>query len=201
MRQLLALVLLALLFGDALAQAPAAPQRGVVRGIVTGTDGVPIPEVRITVVEAGRTLASGPDGRYSTPALPPGAYTLTFARLGVAPAVRRVLLGADELRLDVELQSSLVELAPVQAVATRRAASVFASPQPTSVVDGAALRRAPTASVGDVVEGLPGVRSLSMSPGIGKPVIRGLTSNRVVVVDDGQRLETQQWGADHAPNT
>ena len=47
---------------------------------------------------------------------------------------------------------------------------------------------------------MPGVRSLSTGTGIGKPVIRGLTSNRVLVVADGQRLETQQWGDEHSPN-
>ena len=30
--------------------------------------------------------------------------------------------------------------------------------------------------------------------------IRGLSSNRVLVLDDGQRLETQQWGDEHSPN-
>jgi outer membrane receptor protein involved in Fe transport len=39
-----------------------------------------------------------------------------------------------------------------------------------------------------------------MTTGIGKPVIRGLSSNRVVVLDNGQRVESQQWGTDHAPN-
>ncbi|MEZ4455872.1 MAG: TonB-dependent receptor plug domain-containing protein [Gemmatimonadales bacterium] len=29
---------------------------------------------------------------------------------------------------------------------------------------------------------------------------QGLTSNRVLVLDNGQRLETQQWGDEHAPN-
>ncbi len=39
-----------------------------------------------------------------------------------------------------------------------------------------------------------------MTTGIGKPVIRGLTNNRVVTLANGQRTETQQWGHDHSPN-
>ena len=31
-------------------------------------------------------------------------------------------------------------------------------------------------------------------------MIRGLTSNRVLILDDGVRLETQQWGDEHGPN-
>ena len=72
--------------------------------------------------------------------------------------------------------------------------------QPTAVLGGATLRRAQGASLGETMELIPGVRSLSMSTGIGKPVIRGLTNNRVVTLSNGQRTETQQWGHDHSPN-
>jgi iron complex outermembrane receptor protein len=72
--------------------------------------------------------------------------------------------------------------------------------QPVSLLGGAALRTAQGASIGETLAGIPGLRSMSMSTGIGKPVIRGLHSNRIVTLDAGQRVETQQWGADHAPN-
>jgi outer membrane receptor protein involved in Fe transport len=42
-----------------------------------------------------------------------------------------------------------------------------------------------------------GVRNNSSGAATGKPVIRGLTNTRVLVVDDGQRLEHNQWGDDH----
>src|SRR5690606_41070782 len=72
--------------------------------------------------------------------------------------------------------------------------------QPISLLGGAALRTAQGASLGETLSGIAGIRSLSMSTGIGKPVIRGLHSNRIVTLDHGQRVETQQWGGDHAPN-
>ena len=88
----------------------------------------------------------------------------------------------------------------VQVTATLSATRVLDAPQPVAVIGGAELRRAQGAAVGDALEQLPGVRSLSMTTGIGKPVIRGLTHNRIVTLDNGQRSETQQWGHDHSPN-
>ncbi|NNG11527.1 MAG: TonB-dependent receptor, partial [Arenibacter sp.] len=44
---------------------------------------------------------------------------------------------------------------------------------------------------------IPGVDVVSTGVGIGKPVIRGLTSNRVLVYTQGIRLENQQFGAEH----
>jgi len=44
---------------------------------------------------------------------------------------------------------------------------------------------------------IPGVEIFSTGNGIGKPVIRGLSGNRVLVYTQGIRLENQQWGGEH----
>ena len=44
---------------------------------------------------------------------------------------------------------------------------------------------------------LPGVSVITTGPGIAKPSIRGLSFNRVVVYNQGVRLENQQWGEEH----
>ena len=44
---------------------------------------------------------------------------------------------------------------------------------------------------------VPGLSLLTTGPGIAKPVIRGLTGNRVVVFNQYIRQENQQWGDEH----
>lgn len=44
---------------------------------------------------------------------------------------------------------------------------------------------------------VPGMQSLDMGPGVGKPVIRGLFGNRIIVNKDYIKQEGQQWGTDH----
>jgi iron complex outermembrane recepter protein len=101
---------------------------------------------------------------------------------------------------DSARKDSVQRVGAFQVTATFAPTRVLDAPQPVAVIGGAELRRAQGAAVGDALEQLPGVRSLSMTTGIGKPVIRGLTHNRVVTLDNGQRTETQQWGHDHSPN-
>lgn len=103
-------------------------------------------------------------------------------------------------RADTTRKDSARVIQAVQVTATFAATRVLDAPQPVAVIGGAELRRAQGAAVGDALEQLPGIRSLSMTTGIGKPVIRGLTHNRIVTLDNGQRSETQQWGHDHSPN-
>ena len=54
-------------------------------------------------------------------------------------------------------------------------------------------------SLGEVLQSIPGVYVLQSGPSIFKPVIHGLHSNRILIVNNGIRQEGQQWGAEHAP--
>lgn len=47
------------------------------------------------------------------------------------------------------------------------------------------------------LELLPGMSAINVGVGISKPVIRGMSSNRVIVNNHGIRMESQQWGTDH----
>lgn len=55
----------------------------------------------------------------------------------------------------------------------------------TTVIDEETLATAPAASLGDLVNGLPGVRSTDFAPGASRPVIRGLSGARVQVLTNG----------------
>ena len=46
---------------------------------------------------------------------------------------------------------------------------------------------------------LPRVSSIQSEPSIFKPVIHGVHSQRILILNNGIRQERQQWGAEHAP--
>ncbi len=52
-------------------------------------------------------------------------------------------------------------------------------------------------SLMQTLEGLPGVKAMSIGSGQSKPTIRGLGFNRMMVTEDGVKHEGQQWGNDH----
>jgi len=113
--------------------------------------------------------------------------------------VRRVTVRDADLTLDVVLRATLIELPEVQVTASPIATTSLTSPQPTSVLSSEEVQSNRAASLGETINVLPGVRNFSTGSGIGKPVIRGLTSNRVLVLSNGQRVESQQWGDEHGP--
>ncbi|MBL4661998.1 MAG: TonB-dependent receptor, partial [Flavobacteriaceae bacterium] len=49
----------------------------------------------------------------------------------------------------------------------------------------------------EAISAIPGVDQTTTGAGIGKPVIRGLSGNRIVTYAQGIRIENQQWGDEH----
>lgn len=54
-------------------------------------------------------------------------------------------------------------------------------------------------SLGNALKSITGVNTLSTGNSIVKPVIHGLHSNRILILNNGVRQEGQQWGNEHAP--
>ena len=54
-------------------------------------------------------------------------------------------------------------------------------------------------SLGESLKSIAGVNSLQTGPSISKPVIHGVYSNRILILNNGVRQEGQNWGNDHAP--
>jgi len=54
-------------------------------------------------------------------------------------------------------------------------------------------------TLGETLKEIPGVNALQSGPGIFKPVIHGVHSQRILILNHGVRQEGQQWGAEHAP--
>ena len=169
-------------------------------GRVIDTTGTPLGQVRVTVLEAERSTVTSNDGLYELLNLPTGTYAVSFALVGYAPQIRRVTLQEGAVTLNVTLRTTLIELQELQVTASALATTSLTSPQPTSVMSAEDVQSNRAATLGETISVLPGVRNFSTGGGIGKPVIRGLSSNRVLVLADGQRLDSQQWGDEHGPN-
>ena len=55
-------------------------------------------------------------------------------------------------------------------------------------------------TLGDLLNNLSGISSYKTGNTIVKPIINGLHSSRIIVINNGVRMEDQDWGIEHAPN-
>ncbi len=66
-------------------------------------------------------------------------------------------------------------------------------------LSGKALEEVRGKSLGESLQSITGVNTIQSGPAIFKPVIHGLHSQRILILNNGVRQEGQQWGAEHAP--
>ena len=87
-------------------------------------------------------------------------------------------------------------LGEVQVSAQRRHTSRL---QQVEVIATETLERGTSLTLAKMLEQVPGVSSISSGGTIAKPVIQGMHSSRILLVNNGVKLESQSWGEDHAP--
>lgn len=193
----------AVLLGFGAARATGAPlpfaAADSVRGTVTDSGGRPLPGVEVLLAELARRTTTGSAGEFSFAGVPDGDYTLVFRGPGFAALARRIAVpGANAL--SVVLHGSIVDLDAVTVTATRAPVDPLSSPLPTATLGAATLAREYRVSLAHALETLAGVRALTTGGEIGKPVIRGLSGARVLVLGDGNRLEDYSWSDEDGPS-
>lgn len=125
-----------------------------------------------------------------------GKYTLEVSFLGYETYTTEILLpfsGTFTIRLD-QRQMNLQEVRVIASGTRIEKPSVVL---PSEAVGQAFVRRFYAGSLAASLERLPGVSSIQIGAGQSKPVIRGLAFHRILVVEDGMRHESQQWGEEH----
>lgn len=180
---LLALLMLA-------APAVARPQGGapgVVAGVVRDSAGRALRGARVQVPALELGAATGAYGRFAI-RLPTGSHEVVTTALGYAPARRRVLVRvADTTWLDLELQPTALSLAGVTVTAGpvgRDAGDVGAAVTTLGTRD---LERTRSMTLAATLAREPGITMRSQGPAATMPVIRGMTGDRIVVLQDGMR--------------
>lgn len=123
--------------------------------------------------------------------------------MGYQTAVREVDLTAGEVvQMDVTLKTRVLETEGVTVTGTARARSTLRAPQDVDVMGTEELQSGRSASLGELLqENVGGVSSIQTGAQAGKPVLRGLSGKRVVLLKDGIAQEYYQFGVRHFPTT
>ncbi len=167
-----------------------------ISGTVSNTANQPLKGVSIYIPELHKGTITNENGKYLFNNLPNGSITLTFVSIGFATLQKTILLSQKENQVDVSLEEAVFQMDEVIV------STAFNKLQSQNVmkVEHASMKSLQQKGTATLIEGLatiPGVSQVSTGTSIGKPVIRGLSGNRVLVYSQGVRLENQQFGDEH----
>jgi len=183
--------------GSAPVEQQAADSLDHVAGTVRSADGgVPLAGAIVEVVSTGGSAVTHGDGSFRIAVPDAERYRVRIDRLGYAAVAVDVRPG--EMAI-VDLDVAAIPLPDVVVTAVVSPTSANETVRPSAVFAQETLQRRLATTLAQTVESVPGVAVTSMGPGTSQPVIRGLGGDRILMLEDGQRVgDVVNSGADHA---
>ncbi|MGI9629247.1 MAG: TonB-dependent receptor [Longimicrobiales bacterium] len=184
------------LFGQA-----AEPPHGAVTGtVVDAGSGAPVVAADVALVSLHHRELTHADGRFLLSDVEPGTYTLTVERLGYRSSSVEVVIRPDTtVTVRIALDVAAIDVGSVVALGALSARSRDDVLSPVSTLSGAELDRQTSQTLGEMLDGQPGLASTSLGPTTARPIIRGLGGNRILMLEDGHRTgDMSSTSSDHA---
>ncbi len=171
--------------------ATALFAQNILSGTITSEKGEPLYGCHL---HAGALFTiSNADGSYEI-SVPSTTLQITVSHIGFKTMTKSVVVTSDSV-LDFKLSVDVSDLKQVIVTSDGKSDVQIKNELKTKTIESYS-----NAALGDLVREIAGVSSLKTGSAIVKPVINGLHSSRVLVINNNVRLEDQQWGLEHAPN-
>ncbi len=166
-------------------------------GIILDADSdEPLPGATIFLSEVETGSTAGRDGKFRIEALPPGSYMAEVRFIGYRSRIIEIDHPVDD-ELVIRLEADLIRSLDV--VVTSSPLGRDLQYQPARALNVRELQARTAPSVGEILDGSPGVTMRSFGSAPARPVIRGMDGERILILQNGERLgDLSATAHDHA---
>jgi len=168
---------------------------------ITGTvsdaeNGDPIPGVNVYISELSSGVVTDAYGKYTLNKLPEKELIVQFSFIGYQTVYKKAKLNDKDLVIDVALDILVIQGQEV-VVSGNFSSAQHQSTIKINTVSVKKLTESGSPSLVASITEVPGVDLISNGPGIGTPVIRGLSTSNILFLNNGMPLENYQFSPDH----
>lgn len=169
-------------------------QTGDLTGRITDSRGIPIEGVRVEIATPQRSVLTDRNGTFLLRSLPAGEHLLEISRIGYAPAQLEVnLVGSGGRRaapvdpVEIILRAAPLEIQGLTVTGLGGSRDPLSASQATTSLSGRALRERSGPTLAQTLEFEAGIASRTQGPSASMPIVRGMTGDRILILQDGQR--------------
>jgi len=166
------------------------------KGTVVDENNVPLLGASVILHPLQRGIITDAMGGFVFKNIPNGKYTIEISFIGYKNFMDTISM-IDNKTYNVKLTVSSLDLQEM--IVTDNYAENRKKEESLNIeiVNDQYLKQNMGGSLLKSLERLPGISTIDIGSGQSKPVIRGLGFNRVMVIENNIKHESQQWGADH----
>lgn len=167
-----------------------------IKGTITNEQNQPLFGVEVYIEDLQKGTSTNENGLYELVNIPSAVIKITVAFIGYESQTKILNLTQNETVQNFTLIEAVFKMDEIIV------STPFNKLQSQNVMKVehesiASLQKKGTSSLIEGLATIPGVSQISTGTSIGKPVIRGLSGNRVLVYSQGVRVENQQFGDEH----
>lgn len=160
-------------------------------------DGTPISAANIYIKHLDRYVISDFDGKFKIENLCEGDLTLVISHVGCETKTVSYNITGDTFQ-SIAIEHHIEELneVTIESVISKRETQTAQE----TVLKVKTLEKYSAQNLGDALKEVAGVSSINTGNSIVKPMINGMHSSRLLILNNNVRLQDQEWGIEHAPN-
>ncbi len=165
-----------------------------ITGVISDENGLPLRDTHVHI--ANKTTSTDVNGTYVLSGIPKGKQKLYISFIGYH-AIEETIEISTDLTINRRMKLDITKL---DDITIRQLSNSKSESSNEQVLKSATIEKFSNQTLGEALKEVSGVSILKTGSTIVKPVINGLHSNRVPIINNNVRLEDQQWGTEHAPN-
>ncbi|HDR50460.1 MAG TPA: TonB-dependent receptor [Mariniphaga anaerophila] len=168
-----------------------------IKGTVTDLEKNPLGGATIYLPEMSKGTITDANGEFLLNNLPNGDIKIQFSFLGYNTQMLTVNMTAqNNIEIKVKLTTAVIQSQEV-VVTGGYVSSQHENAVKIDVLSQKAIFLRGTSNFMEALTSVPGVDMISKGQGVSKPVIRGLSMNDILVLNNGVRIENYQYGENH----
>lgn len=167
-----------------------------ISGKITDNNNMPLVGVSVFAPDMNKGTVSDIDGNYELQNLPKGNHKIQYSILGYTNHVESLLVKDENIVVNVKLHESAIEMEEL-VVSGGYSSTQHENAAKIEILklDSRDLEISPNFM--EIITKVPGVDMISNGSGVSKPVIRGLSMNDILVLNNGVRFENYQYSSHH----
>ena len=160
-------------------------------------DGTPIVSATIFIKEHDKYIISDFDGKFKIENLCSGPLTLTISHIGCETKTVNYMIKGDTHK-SILIEHHIEELNEISVIGNTGKRETKTAQE--TILKANTLKKYSALNLGDALKEVAGVSSINTGNSIVKPMINGMHSSRLLILNNNVRLQDQEWGIEHAPN-
>lgn len=167
-----------------------------ISGQITNQENSPLVGVQIFAPESNKGTSSDSLGHFELNHLPNGKVRIQFSLLGYTNKIETFTFTGQPIKFNIRLNQTSIEAEEI-VVSGGYNSTQHGNAVKIDVLSLSSRSLKNTPNFAETLTTVPGVDMISKGNGVSKPVIRGLSMNDILILNNGVRYENYQYSSHH----